>query len=110
MNRWNLIGELATRFSNFSKNYTELAVITIFEARNNAMVSGRRIESRGLVGISTRVGQSPAANHPPDHEWGHYFRGINCLVQRPQKAWLDLCWADHNVRLHAGDGVGQRPL
>jgi integration host factor subunit beta len=64
MNRPYLIDELAARFANLTKSDAELAVNTLIDAMQEALVAGTRIEVRGFGSFSVthraaRVGRNP---------------------------------------------------
>jgi len=64
MNRSEIVDGLAANIGNLTKNDTELAVNTILEAMNSALVAGHRIEIRGFGSFSVtrrppRIGRNP---------------------------------------------------
>lgn len=64
MTRSDLVEELAARFSQLTHRDAELAVKTILDAMNDALVRGRRIEIRGFGSFSInhrppRMGRNP---------------------------------------------------
>jgi len=71
MTRSDLVELLAARFSQLTPRDAGLAVTTILEAMNNAMVRGHRIEVRGFGSFSvmhraSRVGRNPRSGEPVD--------------------------------------------
>ena len=64
MTRSDLVEELAARFSQLNHRDAELAVKTILDAMNHALVRGHRIEIRGFGSFSInhrppRIGRNP---------------------------------------------------
>jgi integration host factor subunit beta len=64
MNRSEIIDDLAAKFGHLTKGDTDLAVSTIFDAMNSALVAGNRIEIRGFGSFSVtrraaRIGRNP---------------------------------------------------
>jgi integration host factor subunit beta len=64
MNRSEIVDDLAAKLGNLLKNDTELAVNTILDAINSALVAGHRIEIRGFGSFSVtrrppRTGRNP---------------------------------------------------
>ena len=64
MTRSDLVEELAARFSQLTHRDAELAVKTILDAMNDALVRGHRIEIRGFGSFSInhrppRMGRNP---------------------------------------------------
>jgi len=71
MTRSDLVELLAARFSQLTPREAGLAVTTILEAMNNAMVRGQRIEVRGfgsfsVVHLASRLGRNPRSGEPVD--------------------------------------------
>ena len=64
MTRSDLIEELASRFAQLTQRDAEFAVKAIFDAMNDALVRGHRIEIRGFGSFSVnrhppRIGRNP---------------------------------------------------
>ena len=64
MNRSDLVDELAEHFQHLTKNDIELAVNTLLDAMQDALVAGHRIEVRGfgcftVVHRLARIGRNP---------------------------------------------------
>lgn len=69
MNRSNLIELIAARFSHLTKSDAELAVRTILNAMNDAMVREQRIEIRDFGNFTVfhrapRIGRNPRSGDP----------------------------------------------
>ena len=83
MTRSDLAEELATRFTHLTQRDAELAVKTILEAMNDALVHGQRIEIRGFGSFSVnhrppRIGRNPRSGESvavPEKRVPHFKPG-----------------------------------
>ena len=83
MTRSDLVEELAARFSQLTHRDAEFAVKAIFDAMNDAMVRGHRIEIRGFGSFSInrrppRIGRNPRSGESvqiPEKRVPHFKPG-----------------------------------
>ena len=62
-----------------------------------------------LLAMAAGSGDAAATDHAGDAEGDGDVTRVHRAQQRPAKARLDVRRADDHLRLHAGDGPGQRP-
>ena len=83
MTRSDLVEELAARFGQLTQRDAELAVKTILDAMNDALVAGHRIEIRGFGSFSInrrppRMGRNPRSGESvaiPEKRVPHFKPG-----------------------------------
>jgi integration host factor subunit beta len=94
MTRSDLIEELAARFKQLTQRDAELAVKTILDAMNDALVRGQRIEIRGFGSFSVnhrapRLGRNPRSGESvaiPEKHVPHFKPGKALREQVDQQA------------------------